>query len=443
MILFFFLLIFIFGWLFVGLLVQHFTFEENVGLSFLIGFGIHSVVYAIIIRLLFYTPNNLLVLVIEIGVCISVYFLRGKRIKVPTFYKGEKKYKLISILLVLISSVILLYSFIQSIYWPVFEPDAISLYDFRAQLLLHGDVMSFYKGLSFYQNYLYPPFTSLMHFFIYQSSNFNPKIVYPVILTAFYLVIVGYTKRITNSKISGLIAGLLVLLTPSVLWNSFIALPNIIYMCFISSACLYLFENISEKKLKTGQFIIGVILLSISIWTRSEPFWIVIIFMFVIFMIIKKQILPILISLAIIVSMSYLWTGSQITLASEPSLSTSPVVLVQREMNGVKIQNISKSFEVIKYFSKPIYDAWGPIPIFFMVFIIIELFISVKYLSMLQIVTTVLSLSILVGIINFSYRFPFWRELESSTFRMAIMVVPLFWVSMMTSVIWKNIGRAN
>lgn len=432
------ILIFLTGWLTVNLLIKKLTWQEHLGLSFLLGFGIHSVLYFIfVLRMGLPIQNNLIFLICEAILLLLFSHIFKKKTKHVNFPKEQGKIKYLKIFLNLTSGFILLYTFLQCIYWPVYQPDAIYLYDFRAQRLLAGDIYTFFHGTNFYYNHLYPPFTSLMHFFLYQVGAVNPKIFYALIFIALYFVIVGYVKRITSSNVLGLLAGALTILTPSMWWNSILALGNIIFTVYISLAVLYLFDPL-DKESNSGNVLLGALLLGLSVWTRIEPFWMVPAFLVLIKNLFRLKIKNLLIFFAIVLPMSYLWPSSVIT---PPSLSaTTPVSAINTEIYRVKTITNTNIIESVRYFLDPLYESWGLVLPLFLIVFVSEMVFFRKSFPWVQVSAIALTLTIIYGIVSFSTAFEGWMGLDNSVYRMATITIPLYWVSIVKSEIWKKLG---
>lgn len=435
---FYLFLIFLTGWLTINLLIKKITWEEHIGLSFLIGFGIHSVLYFVfVLRMGLPVFNNLVFLILETTIFWLLCLVFKKNSTHLDFPKEQGKLKYLKIFLVLISSFILIYTFLQCIYWPVYEPDALYLYDFRARLLLAGDISRFFGGMSFYYNSIYPPFTSLMHFFLYQVSAANPKIFYALIFIALYLVIVGYVKRITKSNALGLLAGTLIILTPSIWWNSILGLANMAFTAYLSLAVLYLFDT-SDKNSDLGRVLLGAMLLGFSVWTRIEPFWMVPALLVLIKYLLKWKIRNLLLFFAVVLSLSYLWPSSIMSTPTVPV--TTPVSAVGVELYRVKQITNTNIVGSVKYFSGPLYESWGLVlPLFLTVFILEILFFRGSF-PWVQVAAIALTSAVIYGIISFSTSFGGWMGLDNSVYRMAIITIPLYWVVIVTSKTWNGIN---
>jgi hypothetical protein len=440
------ILIFCFGWFVVDLMVKKITLEEHVGLSLLLGFGIHSVLYFV------FTPyfallntSSLLFLLGETVIVVFVSLITKLHTSHTQINKDLKVRKVAGLILVTLSSIVLLYTFVQCVYWPVFEPDTLYLYDFRAQRLLVGDLNTFFRGTSFYQNNLYPPFTSLMHFFLYQVGVINPKIIYPIILLAFFLVIVGYVKRKTKSNLAGLLTGTLILLTPSILWNSVIAITNIVFMAYLSLACLYLFDTTDDVSGKKNGVLIGILLLCLSIWVRLESFWVIPLGLFALTRLFRKSVVIVFVAIVAVLLMSRLWPESiaryNLSLgASTVQFSATKVVeQVKVAVSQSRRSGLAHDLVVTQYFLNSLYQSWGLILPLFIAVAMVEIIIFRKMPTWIEVVALLLSASIILGIVDFSHRFVEWTDLGDSVYRMGTITIPLFWVSIVTSEVWKRI----
>lgn len=435
----FFLLIFSLGWFTVNIIGKKISLEERVGLSIILGFGIHSLIYYVLelyLRFALFTSLELLVGEIFLAVLINIIF------KVENGYKNPVKYKfkVLDVVLILISLLVFSYSFVQSVYWPPYEPDAIHLYDFRAKRLLEGDIAGFYSRNDINQSNLYPPFTSLGHFFIYQTGSNKAKIIYPAFFFSLYLVILGYIKRLTKSSRRGLLAATLVIFTPSVWWNSFLALPNMIYMIFLSLSVMYLFEETKDKKITLGRIALGALLLGLSAWTRMELFWVVPAVVLALRSLLKIKLVNLLLFLIIFIPISFLWSISLKAIVPTSQKVVTPIHNIINTVTTVTSQSFTpgQTSAVLQHFLLPLFQSWGFILPLFIVVVFTEMLV-LRRLTVFNLTSILLSLFFVVGIVVFSGWYPQWQKLDSSVYRLGIISIPLFWVSIITSPLWDRI----
>ncbi len=427
-------LVFLFGWLLMSIFDFRVSIPEKVGLSLLLGFGIHSITYYLL-ALLFGNVelNNTILLWLELLLAYFAARIIRKGKLLPELKIDLKGLSRLHKILLLLSVLILGYTTIQSIYWPPFQPDAIYLFDFRAKQLLSGNLKLFLEGTYFYHNGFYPPFTSLIHFFFYQVGFSNPKLFYPLMLFAFYLALFGYVKRVYKSTTLGLLVASLTLFTPSILWNSFFALPNVVFMIFLTLSILYLFEKPGKETTLFKNVLLPSLLLGLSAWTRIEPFWMVPVFLFSIKSVLGKNLKHLIIFIAIFYLLANLWP-STVTSYSEGILEQ----IFKEAIWAIRAGSLLIE-EVVQYFLVHIWKSWGFLFPLFISVVTFKILIIRKSPSLLEIATFLLASSIIFGLINTAGRFENWRELGRSVFRMAIVVIPLFWVTIITSEVWKSV----
>jgi hypothetical protein len=451
---FYLILIFLFGWILVSLVSSRLTIEEHVGLSILLGLGGHSILFFIfVIWFRCFSLNSWSFLVAENIIFGLTLLLFGKTSEHMEISEAENKRVLLQTILKLVSLFVLLFTLLQCVYWPVYETDSLYLYDFRAKLLLNSDLLTFFSGTSFYPNGIYPPFTTLGHYFMYQAGFTNPKIFYFLIFLAFYLVLTGFVKRVTDSKTLGLLAGMFTILTPSVWWNSILAEPGIAYMAFLSLAVVYLFITEFENKNTLGGAALGAILLGLCAWTRSEPFWLIPAFIYIARCLVEIKLRNIVIFGVIFISISQLWTvGLQSHLIFEDNVSivangeavsvplqlSRPIYTVQAQMDTMRHYDISLVRQVLTYFFNSFYNAWGLVLPLFVVIILAETLILKRMVGWIEFVAICLTAAIVLSTVNFSHQFPEWMKLDSSVYRMSIITIPLYWVTIVSSRIWRK-----
>ena len=94
-------LIFLSGLLTVNLLIKELTWQEHLGLSFLVGFGNHSVLYFIfVLRMGLPLQNNLVFLICETVLLILFTYVLKKKTKHVSFPKEKGKVKYLILILI-------------------------------------------------------------------------------------------------------------------------------------------------------------------------------------------------------------------------------------------------------------------------------------------------------------------------------------------------------
>ncbi|OGJ37874.1 MAG: hypothetical protein A2383_01655, partial [Candidatus Pacebacteria bacterium RIFOXYB1_FULL_39_46] len=422
MIIIFILLIAYLGWLVADLIIKNITLEEHLGLSFILGLGIHSVVYFIATLMYRVLPLDSSVLILAGEILLALILSRKLRIKTQHQQLKKKKLNYLEILLILISIGVLGYTALQNLYWPPYLSDSIYLFDFRAKRLADGDINGFFNGAEYVYSENYPPFTSLAHFFFYDAGVSNPKSVYTLLFISFYLVIFGYVKRITQSRMAGLIAATLTVLTPSVWWNSILSMTNVPLMEYLSLAVLYSFD-IKEKMKKHEGWLLAAILLGLSTWIRQEPIWFPVILFSVFYLLKDKKIKLAILSIMIFVALSWIWpVTTNWTIPSRRIINQT--FFINRAVNDLAT---SKNLFLYKnkfndQFVSPVLvatkgmrNSWSYVFNIFILVILGQIFIN-KKLSRLNILTLFFPVALLVGFIGFSKQYAEWSSMTDAVY---------------------------
>ena len=247
----------------------------RLGLSYLLGIGIFTLTEYVTNLLglkLTFGHNVLIFMVLSLPITL---FQRNKyknfwnefTKSIKNFHPGSvEKITLGTIVFFIISS------FVNTLYWPVYVWDALTLYDFRAHVFIQtGFIKSALAGLekSFY--YLYPLLTSLAHSTVYLSGGQYPQFVYSMFYLSLALVFYGFLREFISQRLS-LIFTLILLTAPRMFEQSVISYTNLTYMIYFSLAIIYFY--IWDKKRTGGYLILSAILTGFATWTRSlEPFW--------------------------------------------------------------------------------------------------------------------------------------------------------------------------
>ncbi len=170
-------------------------------------------------------------------------------------------------LLVGIPVVIAVLMFATSFFYPVMDWDAITLFDFRARILVREGFLTneiiemLYGG--------YPMYTSLLHFWTYITGLSSPMPIYPIFTISLFVGIYFALKKILTKNISLLIASACIL-TPRIFENSFIAYTNLPYTVFVTLGALYIYLFVRDKNYRS--LIIGIAFSLTTFWVRSFPF---------------------------------------------------------------------------------------------------------------------------------------------------------------------------
>ncbi|OGD08928.1 hypothetical protein A2397_05015 [Candidatus Amesbacteria bacterium RIFOXYB1_FULL_44_23] len=156
---------------------------------------------------------------------------------------------------------------LPSLWFPVTGWDSITLYDFRAQILLHtGNISDTLFRASVVD---YPMFTTLLHFLFYRSGLSTPMPIYAFLYLLFGLQLYSLFRRTNSAKLS-LVLALVVTMAPKLFEHSHIAYANFPYTIYLVLGTFYLYYWTINKKMK--DLLLGILLCLASLWIRSFPF---------------------------------------------------------------------------------------------------------------------------------------------------------------------------
>ncbi|MFZ3301253.1 MAG: hypothetical protein WA152_00895 [Microgenomates group bacterium] len=240
----------------------------------------------------------------ELIVFVSLFII-GIIAFVKDYYHTKNKIKtsndkknFLSVFLGLLSVFIVLLSFSLNINKKSIHWDAVALYDARAKFLEGGVKFSEMPNLSQYDNLnkyyylLYPPYTSIAHFFwntSVLSNNFPVGTYYSIILVLLLLVI--YSSLIPHSGKT--ILSILVFLTVSnsSIFNIVIKeYTNLPFNLYLLAGIFTLFSFLKTENY--WKLFFGVLLVSSSVWVRLlEPIWLIVSLSFMVAMISKKNVI--------------------------------------------------------------------------------------------------------------------------------------------------------
>ena len=267
------LLLVLLGFSFIEFIKFRGSWLEKLGLSFLVGTGLISVVYFLFIwKTDVVSPLHFWLLTILL---ISLFLLL-RRPK-PIFKRIELKEikilpNLIPIICWTVVVVLFLASLINTSYRPVYTVDSLYLFDFRSKVMFLSQKLSEIKQIENW--YSFPMFTSMVGLIWRFVGISNPSSYYPVMYFSFTLVFYSILRKVVNKTLAS-IGTLLVYTTPITFWQAQMdGLTNTPYTIFLCLSVLYIYKIIVSKKPLVSDVVISSLLLGLSTWTRgSEPLW--------------------------------------------------------------------------------------------------------------------------------------------------------------------------
>lgn len=428
------LLVFTFGYLLSLLIVKEMGLLERLGVSFLLGFGIFTLLmfcyssFGVEIT----TESTILALT----VCIGLLFILLKLIKRKIFVNPLVLVKRFSDLtrlekiIVGIIAAIITGSLILSTYFPVYIWDALALYDFRAKVIAQqGFYTQIVSNFSYFTGY--PLFTSLSHTLVYLFKGRNPQFLYSFMYVSFIFIFYSILRDFTKRKIS-LIVTLLLITMPDIFSHSTFAYTNLPYTIFLVVGNIYLFSWFAKNK-PLGYLVLAGLFTGLSTWSRvAEPFWLINIFVLIIliFYKFKKYIFPIIIYIISFLLVKGPWNlirSNQLINSNANKLSA-----VTADVNSYlavlssNLFNKDRIIEVIVYVYKNVITSWYPILPLFLICIVIGFSNFFKKYSTFFLIIIVLHMALLFGgSYIFSFQFSEWVNIPDSARRMSMFFVPL------------------
>lgn len=397
----------------------------RLGLSYLLGLGIFTMAMylANLLGLKLTSLNNILLfllfslpLVILQQKNIRNYFSEiGKQVKNLRLALTEK-------IIIGVGSFFVVSSFINTLYWPVYIWDALTLYDFRARVFVEtGFIKTALHALGGDYYFNYPLLTSLSHTIVYISGENNPQFLYSMFYVSLALIFYGQLKVFLNRNYS-LFFTFMLLTVPRIYSQSLVAYTNLPYMVYFSIGTIYFY--LWDKKRDIGYLIISAVLVGLSTWARSsEPFWLVIFGTAVLVSIFRKRILDVLIFSIIFFPIQQVWMNFRSYITSSGSTTVQITASLSRVFN---IFNYSRWLEVINFLYKSIFLSWGPILLMFIFAVIYTLNSKVIYkVFLIYFMTISLLIFLVLGTYIFSFSFPDWSEIPDSAARVAMLYYPL------------------
>ena len=160
--------------------------------------------------------------------------------------------------------------FITSLFFPVVDWDAVTLFDFRSRILLdNGFIRETLAKMPFPK---YPMYTSLLHYWAYISGLWTAMPIYPLFIISLVAGVYFVAKRLFSRTIS-LFLALACLFAPKIFESSFVAYTNLPYTVVLILGSLYIYLWIKYKNWQ--DLLIGIIFSASTFWVRSFPFGIV------------------------------------------------------------------------------------------------------------------------------------------------------------------------
>ena len=410
------------GYLVSSLLTKKDEVLEKFGLSIPLGFGIFT------LFIFFYSLTgiriNLLTMSMTLIILLSVsYLLARNKLKKPD-WKFLLGWTLLQKILLLAILGTIAVSLIHAVYYPVSAWDALTLYDFRAKIILQeGHFTQIANNFSTNFSY-YPLLTSLIHVWIYALGGNNPQFVYSLYFLSFLIIFYSLVLR-NSTKTIALISTFALGSTPILYYHSTFAYTNLPYTIYMASGLLYLFLFLANKSVKT--LILSALLVGLSTWSRSaEQFWVTPLLVWFVYSLFKKQFLPVIVYSLVFFAVRQPWSIFLSGLyGSYYSISTQAVT-AGKVLAGGQV-DFSRFMEVLRFIYQNVILGWGPVWILFIFCLILELLLLRRTKRLIFVAVVGINLGILIaGTYFLGLRFKDWRDLTESASRSSMFFIPLF-----------------
>jgi len=271
------------GFVIVNVISPRFTLTESVGLSFLLGMGIQTILMVIMDQIgIPLTGINLLIggLLLFIVFC-YLLFPRRKMLmrKVDNSFSLRslwKDFNLVWLFLILLIVALEYMNLSKCLYYPPFDRDSLVGFDTLGYVIAQEHTL---KGLSlFNESYIpgihgagsyisYTPLVQLSYAYVYALGTETSKIATGLFYLFFLLAFYGVTCRLAG-KTGAALATLFMLFTPEMIAFSSLSITNVVHAIYASLSVIYMSLWLRERK-KRDLFLCGI-LLGLNIWCRME-----------------------------------------------------------------------------------------------------------------------------------------------------------------------------
>lgn len=413
------ILLTIFGFLLANLISDSVFIFEKICLGYLLGLGIVTFEMFLLgwlgIRL---SETNIIILLI-VSVLITVLL----NVRLKRFSNNRLSWHLLTIskfpwylkILPVFILILFIASLFFNIYWPVYDWDAIALYDFRGRVF--AETGKLFSVLSLGNYYVgYPLLTSLAHAIVYLGGLSNPRFLYSLSYFAFILFFYFLLRRSTGEKIA-LISSAIVASWPQIFLHSTLTYTNLIYTIYFSLGVIYLFLWIKEKK--QNNLLLSGLLIGLCIWTRVDEFWLAPLLFAIITLIYLRKIKLLVYYIALSLGMKTTWDMFlHFNFTSKPTLRSNIFAPIDI---GTAVARIGG---VLTYLYNYVIK---PELVLYSIFLISLLFIRKKLSASNTIVIIVVADMVLLfgGAMWVSFTYPDWTSIGGSVTRLSIFFIPL------------------
>jgi len=357
----------------------------------------------------------------------AVRFFKSKSYNSVRRVGNNKNYKNVFMdnkILLIVISLLLIFTFIANLYWPVKDWDSLVLYDFRAKLFAeHGGMKEAIE-----QGYFtsYPLMTSLSHMLVYLFNvSASPMLLYE----GFYLsilIIFYYSLKILRTSTRVTLFFTLALMGYGIIFEqSTVSYTNLPYTAYLFTG--YIFLLLWLKNGKVTSIFLSALFTGLSGWVRfAEPFWIVIVIVASLLFWLKKKRFYISVYILSVYLLRLPWSlfvesvSGPVPYAAKSISKTLPFLT-----QGARLENIKN---VLSYLYVNVILEYGIVILFYVVlfyfvFMNLKKRLDLTFISDLLVVSGIIG-TICLGTFLFSILVESWFQIGDSLRRMSMIIVP-------------------
>lgn len=270
------------GFSLVNLISRQFTLIEKIGLSFLLGIALQTILMLLLdIVSIPLTATSILSIEILTLLLLNIPVITQRKevLKELKSFPSTISFSFFNLLWVLFIVLIVYFeymNFSKCLYFPPFDRDSLAGFEtigyviaqehtLKGLSLFQGDYMPSVHGAGSYITYA--PMVQLSYAYVYilgaETSKIIPGLVYLFFLIAFY----ASARRVIKDTGAAIVT-FFVLITPDMLSFSSLSMTNVIHAVFASMGIIYIALWLRNREKK--DLILGAILLGANMWCRTE-----------------------------------------------------------------------------------------------------------------------------------------------------------------------------
>jgi hypothetical protein len=155
---------------------------------------------------------------------------------------------------------------IVSAYWPIWNWDALAMFDYRGRVIAATKSLGFLTHEAYWGSF--PLLTSLAHAFVYTHGGNVPQMIYPLYYLALLVVFHANVRSISGPVVAGVFT--LLLATTPLLWtHATEAFTNLTFTFYYLGGVVYVYRWILSAH--RPHLWLGSVLLSFIAWSRYGP----------------------------------------------------------------------------------------------------------------------------------------------------------------------------